>query len=106
MKLEEEIKEEEPEPSLRESLGILGILSGSMVVISAILSVLDSPFDRFYALISGKSYETFKQESRNSYIEREIEEIWKYDLDKNEFLDRQEYQKFVEDKYDNNPRNK
>ena len=47
----------------------------------------------------------FKKEIRESYIERKIQDVWKYDLDKNGVINVNEYRKLLEDEWDDNPKN-
>jgi len=104
MALEEEINDEK-QFTLRSNLGLLGTLFGSMIGL-AILWATINPMDRLFALIRGKSYETYRIDNRDNHIKYHTNEAWEYDLDKNNVLDKQEYRKFIEEQYDNNPRNK
>ena len=48
---------------------------------------------------------SLKKEIRESYIERKIQDVWKYDLDKNGVINVNEYRKLLEDEWDDNPKN-
>ena len=92
-----------------DKLGLIDklLLGGAMavaVVGACYLGSLDIP-NRASAALDGKSYEDFKKGMREGCIERKIEDVWKYDSDKNEVIDANEYRKLLEDEWDDDPRN-
>ncbi len=50
--------------------------------------------------------ETYRIDRRDNHIKSNTPKAWEYDSDKNNVLDKREYRKFIEEQYDNNPRNK